>query len=466
MTEIVQPYSPDDDTGYVLYTGATSDVDLGTHSLTAKKAFIGHTTGDDSGFDPALTLYSEGNTKIGLKIVDNTANPQAAAWYVNKQVGNPATAFWGTGVDVTTTGGNNFWWYDNINGQIGFMLDGDNNDAMYVGATADDGTGSKFQVNGSASFTGATGSLLGQININAPGGSGASQSSINFENMSTTAGYFIGHSLFNTDDHNFFWYDRIKGDSPIYIDGSGTYNNVYLVSNIGGNLPSSGNLIIGDGTDSGSYKVQINGGTSIANGGSVPGTLPLLLVGNPNGQDPSCSGAMVSSPGTADYDRMAFYQNNSSNSRVEYTLANAGDGSWTYNFMSLMVHGSTHPNKNYPTAIGTSTDAGKSILLSQSNGGIQTEFIIGSPNNIPVSIFSGGISDSNIVVTFNSDGAGATSFTGSVTATSFNPSSKQTYTASNVTTDRTYDANSTTVNELADVLGTLIADLRTIGLIN
>lgn len=42
----------------------------------------------------------------------------------------------------------------------------------------------------------------------------------------------------------------------------------------------------------------------------------------------------------------------------------------------------------------------------------------------------------------------------------------QTYSASNVTTDRTYDANATTLDELADVLGTLIADLRSGGIVN
>lgn len=40
-----------------------------------------------------------------------------------------------------------------------------------------------------------------------------------------------------------------------------------------------------------------------------------------------------------------------------------------------------------------------------------------------------------------------------------------TYTVSNVSTDRSYDANSTTTDELADVLGTLIADLKTKGII-
>lgn len=53
-----------------------------------------------------------------------------------------------------------------------------------------------------------------------------------------------------------------------------------------------------------------------------------------------------------------------------------------------------------------------------------------------------------------------------VTAIRFVPTVRQTYAASNTTTDRTYDANNTTVHELADTLGTLISDLRSIGLIN
>lgn len=39
------------------------------------------------------------------------------------------------------------------------------------------------------------------------------------------------------------------------------------------------------------------------------------------------------------------------------------------------------------------------------------------------------------------------------------------YTVTNLTTDRAYDANASSVAELADVLGTLIADLRTYGLV-
>lgn len=41
----------------------------------------------------------------------------------------------------------------------------------------------------------------------------------------------------------------------------------------------------------------------------------------------------------------------------------------------------------------------------------------------------------------------------------------ETYTVTNVTTDRTYDADSSSVDELADVVGTLITDLKTVGII-
>lgn len=46
------------------------------------------------------------------------------------------------------------------------------------------------------------------------------------------------------------------------------------------------------------------------------------------------------------------------------------------------------------------------------------------------------------------------------------PSERSTYTFTNVTTDRSLDADSTTTAELADALGTLIADLRTKGVVS
>ena len=54
---------------------------------------------------------------------------------------------------------------------------------------------------------------------------------------------------------------------------------------------------------------------------------------------------------------------------------------------------------------------------------------------------------------------------GSNTRCAVLPGTPTAYTESNVTTDRSYDADSTTVDELADVLGTLIADLRALGIV-
>lgn len=48
----------------------------------------------------------------------------------------------------------------------------------------------------------------------------------------------------------------------------------------------------------------------------------------------------------------------------------------------------------------------------------------------------------------------------------FAASPSSAYTTSNVTTDRTYDANATSTDELADVLGTLIADLKSAGILS
>lgn len=61
--------------------------------------------------------------------------------------------------------------------------------------------------------------------------------------------------------------------------------------------------------------------------------------------------------------------------------------------------------------------------------------------------------------------AGNSRFDGDVLANTFTPVSQQTYTVTNVTTDRSYDASTATVSELAATLGTLIADLRSIGLL-
>lgn len=76
-----------------------------------------------------------------------------------------------------------------------------------------------------------------------------------------------------------------------------------------------------------------------------------------------------------------------------------------------------------------------------------------------------GYTDSSFNYVWRSDSSGNTTQGGKVQATSIVTATTPTYSPSNVTLDRTYDANSTSVDELADILGTLIADLKSAGLI-
>jgi hypothetical protein len=71
----------------------------------------------------------------------------------------------------------------------------------------------------------------------------------------------------------------------------------------------------------------------------------------------------------------------------------------------------------------------------------------------------GATGDTMIVGALNHDGS-TVGFFGVTPATR-----PTTYSVTNLVTDRSYDANATTTAELADVLGTLIADLRTMGLV-
>ena len=61
------------------------------------------------------------------------------------------------------------------------------------------------------------------------------------------------------------------------------------------------------------------------------------------------------------------------------------------------------------------------------------------------------------------DGHGDLTVTGDISGNGWGSAS---YSTSNVSTDRSLDADSTTLDEVADVLGTLIADLKTLGLIS
>lgn len=60
---------------------------------------------------------------------------------------------------------------------------------------------------------------------------------------------------------------------------------------------------------------------------------------------------------------------------------------------------------------------------------------------------------------------GGVTIGGVITAVGFVPSAPQTYTVANPSTSRSFDVNTVTATQLGAVVGTLLADLRTIGLV-
>jgi hypothetical protein len=101
---------------------------------------------------------------------------------------------------------------------------------------------------------------------------------------------------------------------------------------------------------------------------------------------------------------------------------------------------------------------------------LTSDFGLGINNGLDIKVTSdsgsttkflveGATGDTQIVGALNHDGT-TVGFFGVAPATR-----PTTYSVTNLVTDRSYDANATTTAELADVLGTLIADLRTMGLV-
>lgn len=101
-------------------------------------------------------------------------------------------------------------------------------------------------------------------------------------------------------------------------------------------------------------------------------------------QSPDDTSAPFSVVGTAanTEQRLGFFENNKNTSRGEFTIANSGDGSWTYNFMSIMNHGSAYAANYY-----TDHDAGSSIFLLQGAQAYQMAFA--TYNTQPINFWVG-----------------------------------------------------------------------------
>lgn len=169
------------------------------------------TAGNAITFTQAMTLDASGNLGIGtsspgqkLDVVGNIRmgnstvqptfylnNTTSGSWKSEIQFQNSGTSKWSMGVDLTATGNNNFYWYDNVAGSERMRIDSSGN----------------LLING-------TSSLITSPSLNLFSGN---QSQIAFRNTSATAGHYwqMGH---NND--SFIVYNA--ANAGVYITYGGT----------------------------------------------------------------------------------------------------------------------------------------------------------------------------------------------------------------------------------------------------
>lgn len=129
---------------------------------------------------------------------------------------------------------------------------------------------------------------------------------------------------------------------------------------------------------------------------------------------------------------------------ASFAFSNAG-------FVSFFEYGQFGTNDVWLQGL-PATSAGYTVLEA---GGNSAGLVLSTEQNNPISFRP------NRVKVAEFDAGGLTMAAG----VEVNSVAKQTYTVTNLTTDRTYNANSATLDELCDVVGTLIGDLRTIGMV-
>lgn len=223
------------------------------------------------------------------------------------------------------------------------------------------------------------------------------------------AGYLKGvdvgnNNSYSTDSNGWPGNDVANPPIPFSIGGNSWINQQdtqFYGFHSTADIKSDSNLIGSEARLSGKLKVQTNG-----NGSAVYATF---------GDDSyfnylQTEDFVVATQDIGNFQNLAHFDAASNTSRSSFIISNSGDGGWPSNFIDVMVHGSTFPGKYYPSALGALTNAGEAFINFQTNGSALTEALIGSPNNIPISIYAGGTDDSDIIVTFNYGGSFVTKF--------------------------------------------------------
>jgi hypothetical protein len=231
-----------------------------------------------------------------------------------------------------------------------------------------------------------------------------------------------GGSIIVTDDNNSLSY---LDTTDLHFVGSGV-----VVTDLGGGEVQIEINATGSGGGSGITQAAADARYLKLDASNDPLTSQLDITPS----TPGDGGIYISTAGDAfplDVEQITTNTNvTSPNSLlIQYT-----DGTGNFNFNSQLIHGLRYK-------LGTGSYNSSWIKLETVSSGVAFDVANNGTVNIP------------------------TGSTYNINGTPHNHGTTPAFTVSNAVTDRTFDANSTSIDELADILGTLIQDLKNLGIV-
>jgi hypothetical protein len=319
-------------TGFVPYTGATGDVNLGTHRILAQNATI-----SSSGSGDTVTLNHSSGSGVGLNI---TKGGNGEGLYINKTSGsgNAATII---GIINATT----FVKSGGTSSQF-LKADGTVDSSVYVPTSREITiNGVTFDLSANRTFT------VGSVT-----GSGASGQVAYWDGMTSQAG-----------SNNLFW-DAANGNLGIGTNAPATTDSISIVGS-----SSNRKSIVVQNTNSGgnsSFYFQNNRGLFASYGGLLHGgsTYPASFFGTSAidrtillSDGASSTGMML---GTLVSTELVFGTNNTRRATITASTGNILINSTTDGGQRLQVQGTTLLNGNvtFSSSTGMTWDATNSRL--------------------------------------------------------------------------------------------------------
>lgn len=484
-----------DTSGLVPYTGATANVNLGTNDLSAQKVVISQTSANSIALKATIDgqdLLTVSNTSDGSFRLDATGpHSQYLEFRPRDTTGNTTI--------ISNTGNFN----TSFNGVFGprfgaavypFLQSITSGQAVTIlphsaGSVVFDVRGASGQTANLQNWTNSSGTVLAYVSSSGVLGA----STIN-------QGVFGAINIVNNSGGGSYNQPiNLTGSAINVTVGSNNFNVLDSSSNNRFTVLGTGN--VGIGITSPTERLHVIGNQLITPTTDSPSTIKInTSFGNPAVQLGSypgfpAYGGMWAGNITAGSANYAFISNGSSE-----TIFNVPDSNGNLKFRAAHVDIGTINTSGMLLERNVSAGMGARMIVKNpatQAAGNEASYAFQINSNFSAPYYTAQVKSINTAASnanrlgfflyLNSDGTpeglermtildtgnvgiGVTpgeklEVNGNVKAAKFIMATQQTYTVTNGTTDRSYDANATTIDELADVLGSLIADLKTVGVI-